>query len=60
LEGLYVDFCGAFNARASVEADGSFEFYIVVPVSNWGTVTGTVTDLQNATSPEVDKTVGIT
>jgi hypothetical protein len=60
LEGLYVDFYGAFNVRASVEADGSFEFYIVVPMSNWGTVTGTVTDLQNGISLPDDETVGIT
>jgi hypothetical protein len=60
LEGLYVDFCGAFNARAWVEADGSFEFCIVVPESNWSIVTGTVTDLQNATSAPDDETVGIT
>jgi hypothetical protein len=60
LEGLYVDFYGAFNARAWVEADGSFEFWIVVPESSWGTVTGTLTDLQNGTSLPDDETVGIT
>jgi hypothetical protein len=60
LEGLYVNFSGAFDARASVKADGSFDFYVVVPQSDWGIVTGTVTDLQNAMSFPDDETVEVT
>jgi hypothetical protein len=60
LEGLYVDFSGAFDARASVRADGTFDFYIIVPESNWGMVTGTVTDLQNGMSLPYEDTVDVT
>jgi hypothetical protein len=60
LEGLYVEFYGAFDARASVKADGSFEFFVVVPESNWGTVFGAVTDLQSDILAIDEDTVGVT
>jgi hypothetical protein len=60
LEGLYVEFSGAFDARASVRADGSFEFCVVVPESDWGTVYGAVTDLQSDIAATHEDTVGVT
>ena len=60
LEGLYVEFCGAFDVRASVAADGSFSFCIIVPEEDWGDVTAIVTDFQGATSLAVERTVTVT
>jgi hypothetical protein len=59
LEGNYVYFEGAFNMRASVAADGSFSFDVIVPPAQWGQVTGTVTDAQGL-SFEVERTVTVT
>jgi hypothetical protein len=60
LEGLYVVFSGAFEARASVREDGSFEFCVIVPETDWGTVYGEVTDLQSDTPGTDEDTVGVT
>jgi len=60
LEGLFVEFCGAFDIRASVSANGSFSFCIIVAEEDWGEVTATTTDFQGLTSLAVVRTVDVT
>jgi hypothetical protein len=60
LEGNYVYFEGAFNMRASVAADGSFSFDVIVPQEQWGEVCGYVSDAQGSWSAVVERTVAVT
>jgi hypothetical protein len=60
VEGLLVHFWGPFNLRASVRADGSFEFTVIVHEPDWGTEWAKVIDLQGLPSIEAESYVGIT
>jgi hypothetical protein len=59
VEGLIVTFTGAFNLRATVQADGTFEFAVIVTEEEWGDVWGQVTDWQGLCSPFVERWVGV-
>jgi hypothetical protein len=60
VEGLLVEFFGRFNLRASVKADGSFSFAVVVYEENWGTEWARVADFQGLYSTTVERFVGMT
>jgi hypothetical protein len=44
VEGMIVVFTGAYNGRATVQADGTFEFSIICDPSEWGTVVASTED----------------
>jgi len=60
VEGLLVQFWGSFNLRATVKADRSFEFSVVVHEPDWGMEWAQVSDFQGISSPEVESYVGVT
>jgi hypothetical protein len=56
---LFVEFYGAFNVRVTVEADGWFEFSVILPEPAWGYEWGQVYDLQNELSNIDDEFAGV-
>lgn len=59
LEGLLVEFAGAVNRYARVQADGSFEILLTAIEEDWGEVTGLVHDSEGAASDEVYRYLGL-
>src|SRR5690606_36153704 len=59
LEGLLVEFTGAINRYARVEADGSFEILLAAIEEDWGDVTGFVHDWDGAASDDVYRYLGL-
>jgi hypothetical protein len=59
VEGLFVEFSGSFNTRATVGADGWFDFSVILYEPEWGTEWGKVRDFQNRYSPSVERYAGV-
>ena len=59
LQGLFVVFEGAFQARASVKADGTFTFAVIVDPADWGWETGHVADTRGLESNYMDRYIGL-
>lgn len=59
LEGLLVEFTGAINRYARVQADGSFEILLTAIEDDWGDVTGLVHDWGGAASDDVYQYLGL-
>jgi len=60
VEGLIVEFWGAFNLRATVRADGTFSFWVIVFEEDWGMAHAQVVDRHGLVSNIDDDWVGIT
>jgi hypothetical protein len=60
VEGLLVTFAGAVDARCTVQADGSFEFSVVVEEEDWGLTSGIVYDRHGLGSGMIVRQVSIT
>jgi hypothetical protein len=59
VEGLFVQFWGAFNMRATVQANGWFEFDIILHESDWGVEFGRVADFQGLSSSLDQEFIGV-
>jgi hypothetical protein len=58
VRGMIVEFHGVFDVRATVQADGTFEFTIIIDPAEWGMEWAFVLDWHGAMSdPEVDQIV---
>jgi hypothetical protein len=60
VEGMYAEFVGAFDARATVQADGTFAFAVIVEVEDWGMETAHAVDHHGRSSNWDDQPIQLT
>jgi hypothetical protein len=60
VKGLIVQFYGAVDKRASVWADGTFQFVVIAHQEDWGDAMAIVTDRYGATSIPFTNYIGMT
>jgi hypothetical protein len=60
VEGLIVRFYGVVDVRATVQADGTFDFLVIVEEENWDREFAQVADTENLDSLEAFFDIGVT